>query len=454
MGTVEVPGDALYGAQTRRAELNFPISGWRLPRRMIWALGLIKGAAARANRDLGRLDTRRAAWIERAAGEVARGEHDEQFVVDVFQTGSGTSSNMNANEVVANRAIELAGGTPGRREPVHPNDHVNMGQSSNDVVPTALQVAVRAALDQDLVPALEHLRSALDERARAFDDVVKAGRTHLQDALPIRVGQVFRGYAARVEAASRRMRAAGEPLARLPIGGTAVGTGANTHPEFGARVAAILAEETGLPLAEATDHVAAQSSGDVAVQAAAALKTVALTLHGVADGLRRMGAGPRCGPGEILLPAVQPGSSMMPGKVNPVIAESAMQVAAYVVGAEASVAFAAATLSDFELCAAQPLVAHQLLESARLVANAARNLADRCVSGIEVDGERCADLAERSLALCTALAPHIGHDAAAALARRAHAEGRTVRQVALELGVLPEDELERLLDTLAMTGRR
>ncbi len=453
MGPVQVPADALYGAQTRRAELNFPVSGWRLPSPLLRALGRIKRAAAGIHRDAGRLDPALADAIERAAGEVVDGRHDDQFVVDVFQTGSGTSTHMNVNEVIANRAIQLLGGELGSRDPVHPNDHVNMGQSSNDVVPTALQVALLGEIRDALLPALRRLRDALADKGRELDDVVTLGRTHLQDATPVRLGQVFAGHAAQVEAAIARLEAAMPPLCQLPVGGTAVGTGLNAPPGFGAQVAARLADELELPLVEAADHFAAQGAQDATVACGATLKTVAVAMTKVANDLRWLASGPRGGIGELELPATQPGSSIMPGKVNPVISESVLQVAAYVVGADAAVSHAAATLSTFELCVALPLMAHQLLESIRLLSASADNLVERAVRDLRADRERCEALIEGSLAMCTSLAPLIGYDAAAGIAKEAHRSGRTVREVALESGLLDEETLARALDPRAMTGR-
>ena len=452
MGEMEVPDEALFGAQTRRAQLNFPISGWPMPAGVVRALGRIKGAAAGVNRELGSLDAERAGLIEQASQEVADGHHDDQFVVDLFQTGSGTSSNMNANEVIANRAIQLAGGEVGSRDPIHPNDHVNFGQSSNDVIPTAIQVAAAVGLADDLLPALRTLEAALYERARAFDDVVTVGRTHLQDATPVRLGQVFGGYAAQVSRSRSQLWRALQDLLALPIGGTAVGTGVNTHPEFGRRVAAVLAEQTGLDFAETADHFSAQATADVFVFAMGDIKAAAISLAKIANDIRFLASGPRGGLGELTLPAVQPGSSIMPGKVNPVIAESLMQVTGWIVGAEASVTWAASMLSNFELSAAQPLIAHHLLESIRLLANAVRNFEQRAVRGLTADRARCSELVERSLALGTALAPLIGYDATAALVKEAHDAGRTIREIALQRHVLDGTELEQVLDPRSMTG--
>ncbi|HNY27970.1 MAG TPA: class II fumarate hydratase [Candidatus Sumerlaeota bacterium] len=450
MGEMQVPAEALYGAQTRRAELNFPVSGWPMPPAFIQSMGRIKRAAARVNRDLGKLDPALASVIEQAASEVVEGRLDGQFVVDVFQTGSGTSTNMNANEVIANRAIQILGGTMGSRA-VHPNDHVNMGQSSNDIIPAALHLAAALGLQKDLLPALSRLEEVLSEKARVFDGVMKIGRTHLQDATPVRLGQVFSGYAGQIHNSRSRVEQALDGLGELPIGGTAVGTGINTHPEFGARMAAQLAQETGLNLREAANHFEAQASKDAVVQAAATLKTLAVTLTKIANDIRFLASGPRCGLGELELPATQPGSSIMPGKVNPVICESVMQVAAYVVGADAAIAYGTAILSNFELSVAMPLMAHQLLESIRLLSNVLRVFVENALEGLKANESRCEGLVEGSLALCTSLAPLVGYDTAAAVAKEAHATGRTVREVARDKALLDPETLDRALDPRAMT---
>jgi len=457
MGTMEVPADAYYGAQTRRAELNFPISPLRMPRPIVRAMGLIKKAAAQVNMDLGLLDPRLGEPVVRAAQAVADGKLDGQFVVDVFQTGSGTSTNMNANEVIAGFANELLTGTRGGKSPVHPNDAVNMGQSSNDVIPTAIHVAALEGIERRLVPALEGLRAALDAKAKAFDDVVKIGRTHLQDAVPIRLGQEFSGYAAQVEQGLRRLASAGVALAELPIGGTAVGTGINTHADFPKRMAAQLGRETGLDFRPAANAFEAMANRDACVEASGALRTVAISLSNIANNIRWLASGPRCGVGEIRIPAIQPGSSIMPGKVNPVICEAVMMVAAQVVGNDATVAWGNALGSNFELNVMMPVIAYNLLQSIDLLANAATVLVDRCVEagpgvvvdgpvrGVEADPQRCAEMIERSLAMCTALAPRIGYDAAAAVAKEAYATGRTVREVALDLvGLSPVEAAARL----------
>ena len=450
MGELQVPTDAYYGATTMRAVQNFPISELRIPRGMIRALGLIKQAAAAANAELGLLDAGLAAAIARAAQDVADGRLDAEFPVDLFQTGSGTSTNMNVNEVVANRAIELLGGERGSRIPVHPNDHVNLGQSSNDVFPTAIHLAAATAIVDDLVPALEHLEQQLRARSDQFWGVVKTGRTHLQDATPIRLGQEFLGFAGQLERAVRRARHAVDELSELAIGGTAVGTGVNTHPEFAARVVARLGQATGLRLAETGNHFQAQATLDDAVAASGCLRAVAVALYEVAANIRLLGCGPRAGLAEIAIPAVQPGSSIMPGKVNPVICESVTMVAARVVGNDATIGFGGATGSLLELNVMMPVVAHALLESIGLLASSARNLADRCVAGIEAT-ENGPALVERGLMTTTALAPRIGYDAAAAIAKKAFTGGRTIREVAREETDLGDEELAELLDPERMT---
>jgi len=443
MGEMRVPAEALWGASTQRAVENFPISGWRFPRAFVRALGLIKHAAARANEDLGLLDPARGAAIRAAASEVVAGTLDAHFVVDVFQTGSGTSTNMNANEVIAHRAAASG-------QTVHPNDHVNMGQSSNDVIPTAMHVAAAETVAHDLLPALDALAAALREKARAFGDVVKIGRTHLQDATPIRLGQELGGHARQVELAAARVRDAARGLEELAIGGTAVGTGINTHPEFAGRVAALLAEATGLPFREAVDHFEAQASKDAVVQLSGTLKTAAVALTKIANDVRWLASGPRCGIGEITIPATQPGSSIMPGKVNPVMAEALCQAAAFVIGADLTVTLAGQS-GNFELNVMMPVMAHQQLESIRILAAAVRVFTERCVTGITAERERAAAAIEQSLAMCTALAPVIGYDAAAAIAKESYATGKTVREIAREKRVLPEDQLARILDPFRMT---
>jgi fumarate hydratase class II len=451
MGEMRVPVDAYYGAQTQRAVENFPISGIRFPRRFLWALGLVKKAAAETNAELGLLDARRAEAIGAAALEVMAGQLDDHFPLDVFQTGSGTSTNMNANEVIAHRASELLGAGRGSRE-VHPNDHVNLCQSSNDVIPTVLHVAAAAVLHHELLPALGGLERALQEKARAFDGIVKIGRTHLQDATPVRLGQELGGYASQAAHARRRVRAAAEELLEIPLGGTAVGTGLNCHPEFPPRAIARLAAATGLSFREAEDHFEAQGARDACVLASGALKAVATGLFKIANDLRWLACGPRAGFAEIALPAVQPGSSIMPGKVNPVLNEALLMVCAQVVGNDLAVTLGGMN-GNFELNAMIPLIAHNLLQSATLLAAAVRVFTEKCVAGIVADAARCRGTIEGSLAMCTALAPRIGYDAAAGLAKEAFATGKTVREVARARGVLPEAELEEILDPGAMTDR-
>ena len=445
MGEMRVPNDALWGASTQRAVENFPISGYRFPRRFIHALGLIKHAAARANEDLGLLPADVADAIRTAADEVASGALDGHFVVDIFQTGSGTSTNMNANEVIARRAAAYL---PGAR--IHPNDHVNMSQSSNDVIPSAMHVAGRAAVEEDLIPALGALRDALTAKAVEFDGIVKIGRTHLQDATPIRLGQEFGGYARQIELALERVRGAARGLEELALGGTAVGTGINAHPAFASRVAVLVSERTALPFREARDHFEAQGAKDAVVQLSGTLKTVAVSLTKIANDLRWLGSGPRCGLGEINLPATQPGSSIMPGKVNPVMAEAVCQMAAFVMGADLTITVCGQA-GNFELNVMMPVMAYSLLESIRIMTAAVRHFTDRCVVGITANAGRCTAMVEQSLAMCTALAPVIGYDAAAAIAKESYATGKTVRAIARERKILSEEALARILDPLRMT---
>ena len=454
MGEMAVPAAALYGAQTARAVENFNISGWRMPREFIAALGLIKRTAAEVHRDAGRLEAKLAGAIIAAAGEVAEGALDDHFVVDVFQTGSGTSTNMNANEVIASRAAQLLGGRAGDRGLVHPNDHVNLAQSSNDVIPSALHVAAAVAVHGQLLPALRSLAGALGAKAEEFDEVLKVARTHLMDATPIRLGQEFSGYAAQIEGAARRVEAAAEGLYGLAIGGTAVGTGLNAPAGFGGQVCRRIAAETHLPFREAPNPFEAQAARDAAVFLSGALRGCGLAMGKVASDIRLLGSGPRCGLGELKLPAVQPGSSMMPGKVNPVICESVVQVACQVVGCDAAIVAGGTggVGSILDLNVAMPMIAANLLTSIRLLAGAARTFEARCVAGLSADERRCRDLVEQSLAMVTALAPAIGYDAAAEIARQACAAGKTIRQVCIERNVLPEEELGELLDPRGQTG--
>ena len=452
MGEMQVPEDAYYGAQTARAVENFPISDLRFPRPFLRALGLIKQAAAEVNRDLELLDDRRAGAIVQAAQEVAAGRFDDQFVIDIFQTGSGTSTNMNANEVIANRAAELLGESRGSKA-VHPNDHVNMGQSSNDAIPTAIHVAAVDLTEHELLPALRTLEAGLAAKAVEFDDVVKLGRTHLQDATPIRLGQEFSGYASQVTHGIRRVEQALEGMRELAIGGTAVGTGINTHPEFGRRMAERLGQLASTRLREADNHFEAQAAKDAAVQLSGTLKTLAVSLTKIANDIRWLGSGPRGGIGELTVPATQPGSSIMPGKVNPVIAESLAMVAAQVIGND-GVVTQAGEFGNFELNVMMPVLAHNLLQSIAILATACTNFDARLVRGLEVDRERAAGLVEQSLAMVTVLAPVIGYDRAAEIAKASFKTKRTVRQLLLDENVLPADEVERLLDPRSQTEPR
>ena len=449
MGPLEVPANAYYGASTQRAALNFPISDVRFPRRFIHAIGLIKGVAAEVNRDLGLLDARLAGAIAAAAEEVADGKFDRDFVVDIFQTGSGTSTNMNANEVIANRAIELMGGEIGSRALVHPNDHVNKGQSSNDVIPTAIHLAALLGIEEGLIPALAELRTALAEKSEAFWGIIKTGRTHLQDATPVRLGQEFLGYAGQVERAERRLQHAQAELAEVALGGTAVGTGIGMHPEFVSRVCARIADLTGITLHETDNHFQAQSTMDAAVEASGVLNTIAVSLLKIANDTRWLGSGPRAGIYELLLPEVQPGSSIMPGKVNPVIPEALIQVCGQVMGNHVAVTVGG-QWGFFELNTMMPLIAHNLLQSIDLLAAATANFSRQCIRDLTAT-DRGAALVEQGLAICTGLQPYIGYDAAAAIAKEAYASGKTIREVAREQTELSEDELDQALDPEAMT---
>lgn len=449
MGPMDVPVGALYGAQTMRAVRNFPISDLRFPRRFLQALGLIKGAAATVNMQLRLLDERHGRAIVRAATEVADGKLDDHFPIDIFQTGSGTSTNMNANEVIANRAHQLLGGHLGERSEVHPNDDVNRGQSSNDVIPTAIHLSALLAIREELIPALEVLRASLDVKAQQFFPVIKTGRTHLQDATPIRLGQELHGFAGQMERGIERARGAERELLELALGGTAVGTGVNTPAGFAAAVIQELAQQTGLPLGETSNHFQAQSTLDGAVAASGALRTIAVSLMKIANDIRLMGSGPRAGIGELALPAVQPGSSIMPGKVNPVIAESVCMIAAQVMGNDVTIEIGGQS-GAFELNVMMPVVAYNLLQSIHLLAAGSRNLGVQCVDGLEAT-EQGPRMVEQGLMLATALAPEIGYERAAALAKEAAASGGTIRELARERTDLSEDDLQRILDPAAMT---
>ncbi len=448
MGPMEVPADALYGASTMRAVLNFPISDLRFPRSFIRALGLVKLAAAKTNMGLSLLDQKIGDAIVAAAQEVSDGKLDEHFVLDIFQTGSGTSTNTNANEVIANRASQTLGGDLGSRL-VHPNDHVNMGQSSNDVIPTAIHLAALLAIKEDLIPGLERLGKELKSKSDQFWPVIKTGRTHLQDATPIRMGQVFLGFAGQAESSVTRLGRVQDALEEVALGGTAVGTGVNTHPEFSARTCKLLSEMTGVRIRETDNHFQAQCTLDALVEASGALKTVAVSLHKIANDIRLMACGPRAGFGEITVPEVQPGSSIMPGKVNPVISESVIQVVAQVFGNHEAVAMAGHG-SYFELNTMMPVAAHNILQSISLLATSANNFAEQCVTGIEATSVG-PEMLEKGLMLGTGLAPEIGYDAAAAIAKEAAATGKTIREVAKEKTSLSDADLDRLLDAQAMT---
>ncbi|MBV9491441.1 MAG: class II fumarate hydratase [Verrucomicrobia bacterium] len=450
MGTMEVPADALYGASTQRAVLNFPVSGYRFSRPLIRALGLVKGAAALANHDLGRLSEEHARLIGQAAEEVVEGKLDQHFPVDVFQTGSGTSSNMNANEVIANRCSQLVGKPIGSKDPVHPNDHVNMGQSSNDVIPTAIHIAVAESIRNELMPALEQLQRGFETKAQEFWEVIKIGRTHLMDATPVRLGQEFSGYAKQVEHGKLRAGNAIAAVEELALGGTAVGTGLNCHPEFAGRVMGYLWKRTNVAFREARNHFEAQGAKDGLVEASGELRTIAVSLFKIANDLRLLSSGPRCGLGEIQLPATQPGSSIMPGKVNPVICESVMQVCAQVFGNDTAVYWGGAN-GNLDLNVMMPMMAHNILESIRLLSNVARVFHEKCVSGITANRKRCSELVEYSMAMVTSLAPIIGYDRAAEIAKATVTTGKTVRELCTEQGVLPPEELARVLDPVEMT---
>ena len=449
MGEVKVPKSAYYGAQTQRAVENFPVSGIGFPPRFIRALAIIKHSAATANEDLKLLDPKIADVIRRAAFEVMEGKLDREFVVDIFQTGSGTSTNMNANEVIANRALELLGKERGSKG-VHPNDHVNMSQSSNDVIPTAIHVSALEAIQSELLPALGELHLALKKKAQAFDRIVKIGRTHLADATPIRLGQEFSGYARQIELSAERIRKSSVGLEELALGGTAVGTGINTRPEFPAKTIKRISDMTGLNFREAENHFEAQAAKDAVVEVSGSLKTLAVSLSKIANDLRWLSSGPRCGIGEISLPDTQPGSSIMPGKVNPVMCESVLQVAAHVIGCDATITLCGQA-GNFELNVMMPVMALRLLEAITFSAKVVRAFTEKCVMGIEANRERCEELIEKSLAMVTSLAPVIGYDAAAKIAKEAFTTGKTVREVAKTHKVMPEDKLDKILDPWRMT---
>ncbi|MDQ6960221.1 MAG: class II fumarate hydratase [Mariprofundaceae bacterium] len=444
MGEMQVPVHAMYGASTARAIENFPVSGLRFPREFIRALGQIKKAAAEVNHTLGQLDQERARLITQAAEELVAGDWDAHMAVDIFQTGSGTSTNMNANEVIAHRCMQLSADTP-----VHPNDHVNMGQSSNDVIPTAIHVSAADLLVHRLIPALEHLHERLREKSEETTDVVKIGRTHLMDATPITLGQEISGWTRQMELGIERLNAVLPRLTELALGGTAVGTGLNTHPGFGAHLATALSRSCNIGFSEAVNHFEAQAAQDASVELSGQLRVVAVSLVKIANDVRLLNMGPRCGLGEITVPAVQPGSSIMPGKVNPVIAESLAQVCAQVIGNDATIAFGGAS-GLLDLNVMLPVMAHNLRESERLLANAVRMFADKCIAGLTANHKRCAEQIEWSMGMVTALTPVMGYEKAADIAKLALAEGKTVRALCMEQGLLPEDELKTLLDPHTM----
>ena len=460
MGDVQVPAQAYYGAQTQRAVDNFPISGWELPAELVHALGRVKLAAAVANRDLGKLtdsgktplDQTQVQALMSACQEVIDGKLDDQFPIDVFQTGSGTSSNMNVNEVIANRAIELVQGDRFAAEkPIHPNDHVNMGQSTNDMFPTAIHVAVAEGIRNQLVPALQRFANSLQNKADEWDQVIKIGRTHLADATPLRLGQEIGGMARQLVLSAERAGRALDAVLELPAGGTAVGTGINTHPEFGARVAADLASQTDIGFVEATDHFEANAQRDGLVECHGQLKTIASTLFAVSNNLRWLGAGPRCGFYEIQLPDRQPGSSIMPGKVNPVMCESMMQVAARVIGNDAVISFSGATGGQFQLNIMMPVMGQTTLESISLLTGVTNAFVEFCSDDMQANNEACEAAVEKSLSMCTSLNPLIGYENAAAIAKEAFKTGKTIRELCLEKDVLPEDTLAEALDPMRMT---
>jgi len=452
MGEMDVPVNAYYGASTQRAVLNFPISNLRFQRSFIRALALIKYCAAEVNQECGDLEEKQAKAIEEAAMEVAQGKFDDQFIVDIFQTGSGTSTNMNANEVIANRAIEILGGKRGDRTLIHPNDHVNQGMSSNDAIPTAIHIAALLEIRDNLLPALKYLQGELNKKSKEFMSVIKTGRTHLQDATPIKLGQEFLGYTGQIEQAIERLKTAQDRLSLVALGGTAVGTGINTRPDFARRVLEKLSKHLGFTITETTNHFQAQSTLDEIVESSGILKTIAVSLLKIANDIRWLGCGPRAGIGEITLPEVQPGSSIMPGKVNPVIAESLAMVAAQVIGNDITITIAGQS-GNFELNVMMPVAAYNLLQSIELLATSCNNFAKQCIAGIK-STKKGPQLVEQGLALCTALVPAVGYDLAAKISHEAHESGATIREVARKRTKLTETELDKLLDPFQMTAPR
>jgi len=450
MGEMEVPDNAYYGAQTQRAIENFPVSGLKIPKSLIKSLGMIKRSAAIVNYKLGYLDKSKSNAIIEACDEVIAGKFDKQFLVDVFQTGSGTSSNMNTNEVIANRASEIMGGEIGTRKPVHPNDHVNFGQSSNDVIPTSIHVAANIEIENKLIPSLEILKDALFQKSKEFHSILKIGRTHLQDATPIRLGQEFSGYAKQIENNILRLKNCKILLSELAQGGTAVGTGINTHKDFGKLVAIELSQYSGVQFKEAPNHFEAQAAQDAAVETSGVLKTLAVSLSKISNDIRWLGSGPRSGLGELSLPVVQPGSSIMPGKVNPVICESMIQACAQVIGNDTVITLGGMG-GIFELNLMLPVIAHNLLQSIDILNGASKMFTNNVVVDLKANEQICKDYIEGSLAMCTSLAPVIGYDKAANIAHKAYETGKTVREIALEQKILPENELKKLLDPILMT---
>ena len=450
MGDMLVPDDAYYGAQTQRAVENFPISGIPISKSMIQALGKIKRSAAIVNNELGLLDGERKNAIVQAADEIIEGKFYSQFPIDIYQTGSGTSSNMNCNEILSNRASEIMGGVIGAKDPVHPNDHVNLGQSSNDVIPTAIHIAANTMLEEELLPALQKLADELDKKATEFSDIVKIGRTHLQDATPITLGQEFSGYTQMVKNGIKRIQNAQGFLSELAIGGTAVGTGINTKAQFGSLVAKEISRFTGISFIEASNHFEAQGAQDAAVETSGALKTIAVSLSKVANDIRWLGSGPRAGLGELILPAVQPGSSIMPGKTNPVICEAMIQGCAQVIGNDMTITIGGQG-GVFELNLMLPLIAHNLTNSITILSNSTNIFTEKLITGLKANKEKCAGYIEGSLAMCTSLAPVIGYDKAAQIAYKAFNSGKTVREIAMEDNVLDKDRLDEILDPKSMT---
>ncbi len=460
MGEVRVPALAYYASQTQRAVENFPVSGWPLHADLIHAMGLVKYACGVANRDLGklqntgkvRLDAKQIDLMLQAAKEVAAGKFDDQFPIDVFQTGSGTSSNMNANEVIANRAIELAGGDRfAAAKPIHPNDHVNMGQSTNDTFPTAIHVAVGMAIAHTLIPALKKFADTLTEKAKQWDQIIKIGRTHLADATPIRLGQEFGGFARQLDLSIGRAETAIEAVLELPVGGTAVGSGINTHPEFGSRVANCLREESGIAFVEAVNHFEGNAQRDGLVECHSQLKTIATTLFNVANNIRWLGSGPRCGFYEVIIPDLQPGSSIMPGKINPVMCESLMQVCARVIGNDGCLTLSGAAGGQFQLNIMMPVMGQTTLESIMLLARGTDAFVEFCAKDMEANEAACVASVEKSLSMVTSLNPFIGYEKAAALAKEAFKSGETIRELCSKQNILPLDQLNAALDPYSMT---